>query len=306
MSINIVVAVTDYDWYATLRDRSDLTEINFWSPSPRGFKALAEGELFLFKLHAPYNKIVGGAIFAYANTLPCSLAWEAFGEGNGAKSLLEMRQRITKYRRFETEHRGDFAIGCRLLTQPFFFPEQDWIDAPMSWKPNIVTYKGFDTASEEGLQLWTAVQQAIRRRQAMFSDPTSTRFGEPQLVKPRLGQGLFRVKVTDLYERKCAITGERTLPALEAAHIVPYSQGGSHDASNGILLRRDIHSLFDTGYVTITPSLEFRVSRTIREEFENGRAYYALDGSHARVPEHVDSRPDPEALAWHSENLYRG
>lgn len=52
------------------------------------------------------------------------------------------------------------------------------------------------------------------------------RFGAPHLIRPRLGQGAFRVLVTDVYGRKCAVTGERTLPALEAAHIRPYAEGG--------------------------------------------------------------------------------
>ena len=305
MGINIVVAVTDYDWYSTLRGRPDLTEINFWSPSPRGFQALNEGELFLFKLHAPHDKIVGGAIFAYANTLPCSLAWDAFGEGNGAGSLLEMQQRIIKYRRSGSSNRGDFEIGCRILMQPFFLAEPDWVDTPESWKPNIVTYKTFDSDTEEGRALWEAVHPAIRRSDAA-SPQEEARYGEPVPIKPRLGQGIFRVKVTELYKRSCAVTGERTLPALEAAHIVPYSEGGSHDAKNGLLLRRDIHSLFDGGYVTVTPALQFRVSKVIQQEFRNGRAYYALDGQPIRVPDQEGSQPAPDALAWHNENCYRG
>ncbi len=91
MAINLVVAVTDGDWFETLRLQQDLDEVNFWAPSAANFRALQPGELFLFKLHAPRNFIVGGGIFAYANTLPCSLAWEAFREANGARSAQEMR-----------------------------------------------------------------------------------------------------------------------------------------------------------------------------------------------------------------------
>ena len=86
----------------------------------------------------------------------------------------------------------------------------------------------------------------VRHNASGLSD--EVRFGQPQLVKPRLGQGAFRILVTDIYGRRCAVTQERTLPALEAAHIRPYSDGGEHEAPNGLLLRRDIHSLFDTGY----------------------------------------------------------
>ena len=95
---------------------------------------------------------------------------------------------------------------------------------------------------------------------AGWSD-AAQRFGDPQLIRPRLGQGAFRVLVTDMYDRRCVVSEERTLPALDAAHIRPYGEGGSHEASNGLLLRRDIHSLFDAGYVTVTPDLRFAVSR---------------------------------------------
>lgn len=132
------------------------------------------------------------------------------------------------------------------------------------------------------------------------------RFGEPQLIRPRLGQGAFRVLVTDSYNRRCAITQERTLPALEAAHIRPYGDGGEHKAQNGLLLRRDIHSLFDAGYVTVTPDLRFEVSRRIKEEFDNGRHYYELHGKPIVAPEDTSRRPDSGALRWHNENAYRG
>jgi|ERR1043166_414343 putative restriction endonuclease len=280
MVIRLLVAVTDRDWFEHLRTRPAISEVNFWAPGAAPFKALEAGELFLFKLHAPLNFIVGGGVFAYSNNLPCSLAWEAFQEGNGAASLAEMRQRIIKYRRMDAQVREDFSIGCRILTQPFFFAESNWIAVPASWSPNIVTFKTYDTSDGDGAVLWAAVQDRLAKSQAPIVPmlPDQARYGAPMLVRPRLGQGAFRIMVTDAYSRRCAITGERTLPALEAAHIKPFAEGGSHNPSNGLLLRRDIHSLFDLGYVTVATDLRFNVSRKIKEEFENGRQYYQYHG----------------------------
>lgn len=123
---------------------------------------------------------------------------------------------------------------------------------------------------------------------------------------PRLGQGAFRLVVTDLNDRRCAVRKERTLPALEAAHIRPYADGGEHAPQNGMLLHRDIHGLFDQGYVTVTPEHRFEVSRRIREEFENGRHYYDLHGSAITMPVESTMRPDPLALRWHNESRYLG
>lgn len=289
-----------------LREQPNLSEVNFWAPSSANFRALTPGELFLFKLHAPRNVIVGGGIFAYANTLPCSLAWEAFGEANGAISARDMRSRILHYRRADASDRSDFNIGCRILTQPFFFDEGDWLPVPASWSPNIVSFKTYNTDTPEGLALWEAVNDRLNSPRALGLAEPAARFGEPHLIRPRLGQGTFRILVTDIYQRRCAVSGERTLPALEAAHIKPYSDGGNHEAPNGLLLRRDIHSLFDAGYVTVTPDLHFEVSRRIREEFENGRHYYALHGQPISVPAEVMQRPDPIALTWHNDNCFKG
>ena len=107
-----------------------LEEVNFWSPSGRPFRSLSPGELFLFKLHAPDNFIVGWGVFVHDLALPCSLAWETFGIANGAWNLAEMRTRIVRYRRIDPTLREDFVIGCRVLTQPFFLDKDEWIPAP--------------------------------------------------------------------------------------------------------------------------------------------------------------------------------
>ena len=124
-------------------------------------------------------------------------------------------------------------------------------------------------------------------------------------MRPRLGQGAFRVAVTDAYGRSCAVTREHSLPVLEAPHIQPYAQGGAHDVRNGLLLRSDLHRLFDVGYVTVTPELRLEVSPRLRGDFANGRTDYPLHGSAVVVPPHQRSRPDPGLLRWHNESVYR-
>jgi len=304
MTVRLVLAVTDGDWFNTLR-LANPDEVNFWSPSPRVFQALVPGELFLFKLHAPRNFVVGGGVFAHADEMPCSLAWESFGLKNGARSLLEMRNRIAKYRSVSPQEREDFRIGSRILTQPFFFDEPDWIPVPADWSPNIVSFKTYTTANITDRQLWEQIQRRLVITGSSVQQE-SLRYGEPYLIRPRLGQGAFRALVTNIYGRRCAITGEKTLPALDAVHIRPFGEGGEREAQNGILLRRDLHSLFDGGYVTVDEAFRFNVSSKIKEEFENGKDYYALDGKELFVPLRPDQRPEPAFLRWHNETRYLG
>lgn len=307
--MNIYVGVTDFNWYQKLISIPNIDEVNFWQPGGnRQFNVLKKGELFLFKLHSPRNYIVGGGFFAYSNILPLSLAWDSFAEKNGVDSIEEMRRRIEFYRKQSPSQSYDYSIGCILLEQPFFFAENEWIPIPPDWKSNIVQGKTYNTETDLGKKLWDDVRIRLQEQHYFLDQQTqsdsSQRYGQPTTIMPRLGQGSFRVIITDVYNRRCAVTQERTLPVLEAAHIKPYNLNGPHEISNGILLRSDLHKLLDKGYITFTPEYNLEVSRRIREEFENGRDYYLLHGNKLRLPQNTESWPKPEYLNWHNENVF--
>jgi putative restriction endonuclease len=98
-----------------------------------------------------------------------------------------------------------------------------------------------------------------------------------------------------------AISGEKTLPVLEAAHIKPYSKEGPHSTSNGLLLRKDLHTLFDRGYITIDEKLHVEVSKRIG----NGREYYAFHGrTLAEVPKNIRELPSIQFIRGHNENVF--
>lgn len=308
--MKIWVGVTDQDWFNRLSQlRPD--EVNFWQPSgSREFRVLHPGELFLFKLHSPNNFIVGGGHFVRYSALPASLAWDAFLEKNGVGSLEALRARIRRYRR--SDEAVDPEIGCNILAEPFFLDRSAWVPVPASWAKNIVQGKSYDTATPEGRSLWSAVQEAASRSNVAAQMGVAggvgsdERYGAEYLTRGRLGQGAFRVMVTDAYQRRCAVTGEKTLPVLEAAHIRPYALNGPHQVSNGLLLRSDLHKLFDLGYITVAPELKLLVSRRLREEWHNGREYYAHHGQPLRFhPADLVSRPAAEFLTWHNENRFR-
>lgn len=300
------IAVTDRDWYDYLHAHPELDEVNFWQPGGgREFKVLSHGEPFLFKLRHPENAIVGGGFFSHFSLLPVSLAWQAFGEKNGAPSFTAMRERIERLRRAGVHPHEDYTIGCVILSDPFFFERQDWIPAPADFHPNIVRGKGYDLAGVPGRALWEEVIARRTARRGAVAESPATMYGEPIEVRPRLGQGGFRVMVTDAYERRCAVTGEKALPVLEAAHIRPVAQGGVHDIQNGILLRSDVHTLFDVGYVTITRSHRFHVSPRLKEDFDNGEHYLTLEDALVWTPASRDLQPSKELLEWHGATVFR-
>jgi len=297
------VGVTDNQWFNFLSEKRP-DEVNFWQPSATPpFTNAPTGMPFLFKLKRPYNHIAGGGYFVTYSRLPLSLAWEVFGEKNGCSSLEDLRRIIAPLVSREFK---DGDIGCTVLANPFFLEQQQWIDDIPGWSSNIVRGKMYETGDVLGRVLWKNVQLSQVEQPMLQAAEQREKYGEAIAVRPRLGQSSFRVLVTDAYQRRCAITGESTLVALEAAHIVPYSDAGDHDVRNGLLLRADFHRLFDVGLVGVTPELKVKVSPRIRETWFNGKAYYRLDNQPLSViPSQQSMQPDPDRLNWHLKNCFQ-
>ncbi len=129
-------------------------------------------------------------------------------------------------------------------------------------------------------------------------------WGDPVLTRRRLGQGTFQLLTLDNYRRRCAVTGEKALPTLDAAHILPVKEGGQHRLDNGLLLRTDVHRLFDKGYVTVTPDGRFLVSRRLKDDFDNGEPYLPFHGQRIWLP--GDPASQPNRLAWHGDVRFLG
>lgn len=306
------VAVTDGDWFRFLSEQPGIDEVNFWQPGGgRGFSVLTLGAPLLFKLHSPNNFIVGGGFFASFSRLPISIVWETFGERNGVRTYAEMRTRVEHYRRKGARPHEDYEIGNIILEDPFFLAREQWIPAPTDFAPSVVQGKGYDLTQPNGRALWDAVLLAraslkhrVSERPALIDGPM---YGEAQRGRVRLRQGAFRVMITDAYSRRCAISGEKALPVLQAAHIKPVAEGGQHRLDNGLLLRSDVHTLFDRGYITVTPDHRVLVaSKALKDDYDNGEPYVPFHGSKILLPGNENERPSREQLQWHNDTLFRG
>jgi len=311
--MNFYIGVTDNEWYNYL-SRINPEDINFWKPGgTQPFKILQSGAPFLFKLKSPLNAIAGIGFFSSFSFLPLSVAWDAFGERNGCKSIRDFERMILQYR--EEKNNTDPTIGCVILTNPIFFNKSDWIPIPEDWKSSIVQGKTYSTETEVGDNLWQKVDTLLQKylyenseaeKSQLILEEGAAQYGKPILTKVRLGQGAFRILVTDAYNRRCAISGEKTLPVLEAAHIKRFSESGPHFISNGLLLRSDIHKLFDAGYMTVATDLKVQVSKRIKEKFENGREYYKFHGTELiYLPNREQDKPNKQFLEWHN-NIFKG
>jgi putative restriction endonuclease len=312
------LGVTDINWFDYL-SRIHPEDVNFWQPGGgTTFRAVSRGAPFLFKLKKPRNVIGGLGFFSAHTSLPVSIAWDAFGNRNGCDTLSELRAMIAGLRRDKTTFNP--VIGCIVLTNPVFFDPADWIETPPDWAPSIVRGKTYEMDGPVGSLVWQKVQRLLDQKrylpfnagdgdknQLQLENSMEEPYGRSVLTRVRVGQGAFRALVTDAYARRCSITGEKTLPVLEAAHIKPFAASGPQSISNGLLLRSDIHKLFDSGYLTVTGDLKVEVSRRIREEFENGREYYQYHGKNLIfVPGREMDLPAAAYIDWHNNNIYKG
>lgn len=302
------ISITDFTWAANLSAQPDLDECNFWQPKGPKPVRLDEMVPWIFKTKSEFgNQIIGFGLLLKWMSLSVRDAWQWFGRANGANDLVEFRRLLAANSPAPValEH----VIGCVMLVSPVFFPEPEWFPGPRDWAKNIVSAKYYDLTAGEGKRIWDACRERADRHYAgenarlnlRLTD--SQRYGQPQLVNPRLGQGTFRAALHSAYQGSCAVSGDHTWPALEAAHIQPYGEGGLHETSNGLLLRADIHRLYDRHLVTVTEDYRFRVSPRLDSDYRNGRIYYEMEGKQIAVPKRAADRPDPARLQWHAERL---
>lgn len=303
-----VVGVTDNAWAEFLRLRPHLTEANFWLPSPSSrFRALTTGEPFLFKTHHPQNRLVGGGFFSGFTELTVAEAWEIHGESNGVASLAELTARIAHYRKSPPDARAQ--IGCVLLRNLFFTEPGGTVDPPPDFAPNIVRFKGYELG--RGSSLESRMEELLDNSQLRLTDdlgeaslvPGGTR-GLPQLVIPRVGQQAFKSLVLTSYHRRCAITGNKVEPVLQAAHIRPVAREGAHRVDNGLLLRSDVHILFDRGYLGIDDRFRLHVSPLLRSDYGNGDEFYSRAGTVIDIPDRRLDQPSRESVTWHMDERF--
>lgn len=127
-------------------------------------------------------------------------------------------------------------------------------------------------------------------------DPKSLEISRKRVARSiveRRGQPQFRAKLLEAYSNCCAITKFDACEALEAAHIIPFSQNGTHEISNGLLLRADLHTLFDLNLIAIEPeTLTVHLAPSLRKT-----SYGSLHGERLKNPPLANNhQPDQQGL----------
>ena len=165
-----------------------------------------------------------------------------------------------------------------------------------SWTGSLAIREGMSSLDKKLLEIAELLES-----QAAFSiiDIEDAREKILCEVVRRRGQPKFREALMYSYNSTCAVSGCDSPEALEAAHIYPYRGEQTNDVSNGLLLRADLHTLFDLGILTIDPE-----SMTARFSSELQLSHYKpLHGVKLRLPENGTEHPSKEALEWHRKTF---
>lgn len=329
MTVEPYIALTDKQWFDFLSSRATpagdvrlVDEANFWFPNAqRPPVKLQPGQPVFLRLKSPFYAIAGVGFHSAFHRLHMQDAWQVFDWRNGDATYHAFHHRIRAYRMKAEREAGSDAsdesfmekpLGCLVLRAVELWPQERWV----RWGEEM----GFHKAIQQG-----ATERDPQRAALLMSliGPSATvwdsEFGERfQLVTAdgrawrerlsqvaREGQGSFRLRLLQAYGSQCAITGEHTEPVLDAAHIQPYLGPASNHVQNGLLLAKEFHTLFDRGYVTVTPDHLIKVSSRLKRDFANGRRYYPYDGQPlAKLPDAVSARPSADALEWHGRHVF--
>lgn len=164
---------------------------------------------------------------------------------------------------------------------------------------NFFTLEQWERASET-VDIYDEHEAENYRLVAEGFDPDDYEYSREkhmQAIALRHGQGLFRAQLLMAYDKRCAVTGSPAVPALDAAHIHPYGGKATNNVTNGLLLRTDVHKLFDLGLLAIDTTTMTEIVSPILQ----GTEYEEFNGRPLLLPKHPSLYPNIKALDQHRE-----
>ncbi len=286
------ISPTDKNWFDFLKVSSLNSYVNFWTPTPWNLRQLNVGNRLYFMLKDPIRKVAGfGEFYEYKN-LTAVQAWNEFGYRNGRNSRQVFINSIQDYLDKNSLKFGGqaidintYQIGCIVLNNCEYWEEEHFLDAEeqnIDFATQVVKIKYFDK--------YDPFQQAVNDRDNfnIVNEHRDDRRGEANI---RVGQSAFKGKLLRAYNNKCCISGETIPELLEAAHIQEYRNRNSNHVQNGLLLRIDLHRLFDNYLMHIDNNYTIQISTIVTNPL-----YRQYHGQKIQLPHSVYDYPSIVAL----------
>jgi hypothetical protein len=181
---------------------------------------------------------------------------------------------------------GNYPVSCRFKLLDLPVNPSEEFQSLLDWEPQL-------PLDELGQAIVLGRIEAAKSLAAVDSLKDARELIQ-RAVAVRRGQKTFRKKLLKAYGGRCAVTGTTVAAILEAAHIVPYKGAHTHRTDNGLLLRSDIHTLFDLGLLWVSQE------RTVQLAEELGTGEYgSFHGSVILQAAGAQDQPLLEHLAYH-------
>lgn len=301
------IAPTDNGWFTHLRREKIVNDINFWTPTPWNVK-MSEGDRLYFMLKSPIRKIGGGGYFKSYQNMTVEQAWDKYGIKNGFVTKKAFVDSLTTHRSKNTKNKDrlneESLIGCIVLEHVVFLDDDKFIEleseSQIVFKKQIVTTKQYDNDDDDLLDKIFKDEQTRTNEDFSLVDSDVEKEKASAIVTKRFGQGKFKADISEIYQNKCCVTGEETPELLEAAHIQSYKNNSSNHKKNGLLLRIDIHKLFDKGLIYIDEEYIIHISPFVKSD-----NYRLLEGQKISLPNNVNDYPSLVALALKESDFRR-
>lgn len=300
------VYITDPSWLSSLERTGVRQSVNFWRKDRRSLRLLP-GDLFYFKLKGS-RSVAGRAYFREQLQLTATEAWERFREGNGAVSQSELETRAQRALKM-----NGGSLNCLILDGLEILPTQARPQIrPGDFPGAIQNCKFFKQGSLPSVEASFSEPRALSTLVGAEAEASTEGQFDPRFISTiramairaicvRRGQRKFRKDLLAAYNDKCCVTGETAPAILEAAHIHPYRGADTNQVANGLLLRTDLHTLFDFGLWTLEDTFTIRLSSHII----SSKSYAGYDGATIAVPNKPQLRPSKAALRFHREMIFK-
>ncbi|WP_336514914.1 HNH endonuclease [Pollutibacter soli] len=293
------VSPTDLNWFNYLKDNGFNSFVNFWTPTPWNVSKLSIGDKLYFLLKSPYRKLGGFGEFVLYKNISATEAWNEFGLRNGRASQELMFESIINYlqRNSKVINNDDFSvnthrIGCIVLKNCEYWDEEYFMspnDLGISFPSQVVKMKYFQQAEPQ-------IFENLNANEFVLIDDDLPR--HRRLATVRVGQGMFKGRILGAYNNQCCVSGPCLPELLEAAHIQPYINKNSNHIRNGILLRVDIHRLYDNGLLYIDEEYVINVSPLVLDPY-----YQSFNGTKITLPARIANHPSKQALCLRKESF---
>lgn len=292
-------------WAEVVQKLASPDEVNLWHVGKRrAWRVPAPGDLVLFRIESRTREIAGYGRFIATTCHSPQEAWDLFAFANGAWSLEGLLAQVEA--RWSRADGPAPMLANTLIAQPVFFPPLNPFELPDVFPTNRSAVRLCSAWSRPGRILISRLRHHAGRSLVFGQSPQARLLGYRTYRVPgtvvRVDGRTLRSIVSELYDHRCAISGDRVKVTFDAVHAWPREFGGPDDLGNMMLLTVDLHRLWDAGLIAVDERHRLMVSQEVLLSGSDVR-YRVYAGKPLRRRKAGHPYPDAANLRWNQDRF---